>query len=175
MTDISMPSVFEKDGSVYANSRDVAAFFDKRHDNVLAAIGRLDCSPEFTDLNFKVSEYLDVTGRSLRSVDMTKDGLVFLVMGFTGPNAARFKEAYIASFNAMEAELRNHRPVRPVVPDARDMEFVRLAKQVKGDGFASALWDDMGFYCPSGFEPIRQRSLFEPTNQNITIAITHAA
>ncbi len=36
---------------------------------------------------------------------MTKDGFVFLVMGFTGKKAAAFKEAYIAEFNRMEAEL----------------------------------------------------------------------
>lgn len=36
---------------------------------------------------------------------MTKDGFVFLVMGFTGKKAAAFKEAYIAEFNRMEAGL----------------------------------------------------------------------
>lgn len=37
---------------------------------------------------------------------MTKDGCVFLITGFTGREAARFKEAYIARFNEMEAALR---------------------------------------------------------------------
>lgn len=37
---------------------------------------------------------------------MTRDGFVFLVMGFTGKMAAKFKEAYIKAFNAMEAMLR---------------------------------------------------------------------
>ncbi|WP_395839891.1 Rha family transcriptional regulator, partial [Edwardsiella tarda] len=37
--------------------------------------------------------------------EMTKDGFVFLVMGFTGKRAAAFKEAYIAEFNRMEAQL----------------------------------------------------------------------
>ncbi len=175
MTDISMPSVFVKDGAVYANSRDVAAFFEKRHADVLRAIRDVQCSECFHRRNFAPCKIKDLTGESTSHYEMTKDGFAFLVLGFTGADAARFKEAYIAAFNAMEAELSNRRPSRPIVPDARDMEFVRLAKQVKGDGFASALWDDMGFYCPSGFEPIRQRSLFEPTNQNITIAITHAA
>jgi len=39
--------------------------------------------------NFVVSEYIDPTGRKLRSFDMTKDGFTFLVMGFTGSTAAR--------------------------------------------------------------------------------------
>ncbi|MGK5615600.1 Rha family transcriptional regulator, partial [Proteus mirabilis] len=55
--------------------------------------------------NFSLSEYIDSTGRKLPLYEMTKDGFVFLVMGFTGKKAAQFKEAYIAAFNRMEAEL----------------------------------------------------------------------
>lgn len=33
---------------------------------------------------------------------MTKDGFTFLVMGYRGKKAAKFKEAYIQRFNAME-------------------------------------------------------------------------
>jgi Rha family phage regulatory protein len=43
-------------------------------------------------------------------VDMTRDGFTFLVMGFTGKDAAAWKEKYIAAFNAMEAELREPAP-----------------------------------------------------------------
>lgn len=39
---------------------------------------------------------------------MTKDGFIFLVMGFTGKKAAQFKEAYINAFNQMEKELNNN-------------------------------------------------------------------
>lgn len=102
----SEPSVFQKDGQVMTNSRDVAAYFGKLHKDVLRAIDKLDCSNDFTALNFEVSEYVDPTGRTLRSFDMTKDGFTFLVMGFTGKKAANFKEQYIALFNAMEATLR---------------------------------------------------------------------
>lgn len=38
---INDPIVFERDGTTYANSRDVAAFFDKRHEHVLEAIDNL--------------------------------------------------------------------------------------------------------------------------------------
>lgn len=94
-----------QDGKATCNSRDVASLFGKRHDNVLRALDALECSPKFTALNFEVSEYKDASGRTMRSMNMTKDGFVFLVMGFTGPEAARFKEAYIQRFNEMEAEL----------------------------------------------------------------------
>ncbi len=37
--------------------------------------------------------------------EMTKDGFMFLVMGFTGKAAAQIKEAYINAFNLMHAKL----------------------------------------------------------------------
>lgn len=38
----------------------------------------LECSPEFTQRNFAPSDYVDPTGRKLRSFNMTKDGFSFL-------------------------------------------------------------------------------------------------
>ena len=35
---------------------------------------------------------------------MTRDGFMFLVMGFTGSKAARMKEAFIEAFNMLEDE-----------------------------------------------------------------------
>src|SRR4051812_49216097 len=94
------------DGVVYANSLDVAAYFSRRrHADVLRAIDELDCSAEFRQRNFALAEYTDEQGKPRRSVDMTKDGFAFLVMGFTGSEAGRFKEAYIAAFNEMEQRL----------------------------------------------------------------------
>lgn len=37
--------------------------------------------------------------------EITRDGFVFLCMGFTGSAAAQWKEKYIAAFNQMEAQL----------------------------------------------------------------------
>ncbi|MET3892776.1 Rha family phage regulatory protein [Bosea sp. OAE506] len=100
------PVLTIKDGRVVANSRDVAIAFGKRHADVLRAIEDLECSREFTERNFALSAYRDSTGRELRAYDLTRDGFVFLVMGFTGREAAKFKEAYILAFNRMEEELR---------------------------------------------------------------------
>lgn len=55
---------------------------------MLAKITAVECSEEFTELNFKPSTYLDATGRSLPCFNMTKDGFTFLVMGFSGKKAA---------------------------------------------------------------------------------------
>jgi phage regulator Rha-like protein len=38
---------------------------------------------------------------------LTRDGFVFLTMGFTGAKAAQFKQWYIEEFNRMEAALRD--------------------------------------------------------------------
>ncbi|MCL6593955.1 MAG: Rha family transcriptional regulator, partial [Alicyclobacillus sp.] len=75
--------------------------------NVLRDIANLDCSEEFRILNFEVSSYVNEQGKKQPQILMTKDGFTFLVMGYRGKKAARFKEAYIARFNAMEAFIRS--------------------------------------------------------------------
>ena len=87
-------------------SRLIAEKFGKRHSVVLRDIKNLDCSKEFTEHNFVLSEYIDSTGRKLPEYIITRDGFVFLVMGFTGEKAAKFKEEYLAQFNRMEEQLR---------------------------------------------------------------------
>ena len=83
----------------------VAEVFKKNHRDVLRAIKKLECSQEFTERNFALSEYIDKTGRKLPYYNITKDGFVFLAMGFTGKEAARFKEDYINAFNWMQENL----------------------------------------------------------------------
>lgn len=92
-------------GHPVTTSLDVAQHFGKRHDTVLRAIRQLDCSEEFTHRNFAASEYQDSTGRTLGMYQITRDGFVFLCMGFTGADAAKWKEAYINAFNEMEKAL----------------------------------------------------------------------
>ncbi|HAY0383301.1 Rha family transcriptional regulator [Escherichia coli] len=115
---LSHPDVIIENGRAVTTSVAVAEYFGKRHDNVIQKIKLLDCSAEFTALNFKVSEYTDTTGRKLPMYQITKNGFVFLVMGFTGKKAATFKEAYIAEFDRMEAELRqnNTSPTDNIIP-----------------------------------------------------------
>ncbi len=62
-TSLAAPKVTIRNGKAVTTSLDVADYFDKRHDNVLRTIERLDCSEKFTALNFEVSEYTDSTGR----------------------------------------------------------------------------------------------------------------
>jgi Rha family phage regulatory protein len=111
------PIVAVKDGAVYANSRDVAAFFGKRHDNVLADVNNILSTPDISGMGLFISvqsPHPTVVGRMIPSWDMTKDGFTLLVMGYTGQKAMAFKLAYIQRFNEMEEALKA--PVVPAVP-----------------------------------------------------------
>jgi Rha family phage regulatory protein len=96
-------------GEAMADSRDVAAYFGKQHKNVLRDIRALHCSEEFRRLNFEPKYIMDLTGESVSHVFMTKDGFLFLVLGFGGDTAGKLKETYIRQFNAMEEELRRRK------------------------------------------------------------------
>lgn len=109
------PIVHVKNNEVFANSRDVAEFFGKRHDNVMRDIDEITSNLR-TSQNmemFQLTNYRDSMNRKKPCVDMTKDGFTLLVMGYTGAKAMEFKLAYIKRFNEMEAELRNQTPQVP--------------------------------------------------------------
>lgn len=76
----------------------------------MQSIRELDCSPEFHQHNFVQMLRTTQLGNNATRQDpyyfITRDGFVFLVMGFTGKTAAKFKEAYIRAFNVMEERLR---------------------------------------------------------------------
>ena len=99
-----------KDSQVGTTSLRVAEVFGKRHCDVLRDIRELDCSSEFHQRNFASMLKTTQLGNNATRQDpyyfITRDGFVFLVMGFTGKTAAKFKEAYIRAFNEMEAKLR---------------------------------------------------------------------
>lgn len=119
---LSHPQVTIENGRAVTTSMAVALYFKKMHKNVIQKIESLDCSPEFTRLNFQPSEYIDSTGRTLPAYQITKDGFVFLVMGFTGKKAAAFKEAYIAEFNRMEATLHDRAIPAPAEPSPAERD-----------------------------------------------------
>lgn len=100
------PAVTLVDGKPIVSSRAIADDFGKRHDDVLKKIQAIDCSPVFSARNFAGAEYVDAQGKVRPMYEITRDGFMFLVMGFTGPRAAAIKEAYIAAFNMMEAALK---------------------------------------------------------------------
>lgn len=90
---------------VFTSSTHIAEVFEKRHREVLRTIKALP-KDNFTERNFALSKYMDITGRTLPMYQITRDGFSLLVMGFTGEQAYRWKIAFIEAFNMMEAELR---------------------------------------------------------------------
>lgn len=125
------------------DSRTVAEAFGKNHFDVLKAIKNLDCSPEFTASNFAVSTYKDKSGKKNPCYNMTKDGFVFLVMGFTGAKAAEFKEKYIAAFNAMESHIRQFYAYREEYPEYTDAIKEHYEREGKTSRFAYSNEADM--------------------------------
>lgn len=110
---IESPKVFFSNSRLVTTSQAIADYFDKQHKHVLEKIRSLDCSPEFATANFSTVVIKVQAGfmeKDAEGYEVTKDGFMFLVMGFTGKKAARLKEAYIAKFNAMEAELHKRTP-----------------------------------------------------------------
>ncbi|EGV2900955.1 transcriptional regulator [Salmonella enterica] len=102
---LSHPQVTIENGRAVTTLQAIAEYFRKRHDDVLKKIRLLDCSPEFSARNFAGAEYTDDQGKKRPAYQITKNGFVSLVMGFTGKKAAAFKEAYIDEFDRMENEL----------------------------------------------------------------------
>lgn len=125
-----MHTVFAaEDGRLKTNSRFVAEVFGRRHDDVLKAHRNLDCSKEFNARNFAAVEYIDAKGEACPMIEMSFDGFMFLVMGFTGSKAAAIKEAYIAEFNRMRADLsQRQRDERLQAAEARAAYFEKYAR-----------------------------------------------
>lgn len=116
--------VKEHKGKIVTSSRRVAEVFEKRHDNVIQAIREAiettkNFAPDFSGTNFIQSEYT-LRGRKYPEYLLTKDGLVYTVMGFTGEKAAKFKIAYIEAFNRMEEQLKALKIARMEFPDFTD-------------------------------------------------------
>lgn len=100
-------------GNPVTTSLLVAQKFEKNHKDVLKAIRNLDCSDEFHKRNFAPMFYISELGNGATRKDpytvMTRDGFVFLAMGFTGEKAAKFKEEYIDAFNKMEQMIKSQK------------------------------------------------------------------
>lgn len=100
------PVLQVRGGRVVTTSRDVAVFFEKEHRHILRDIKVLKISPDLDTSFFIASTTFDAYQRPQPGFEITRDGFALLAMGFTGAKALKFKLAFIAEFNRMEAELR---------------------------------------------------------------------
>ncbi|ECF9074703.1 Rha family transcriptional regulator, partial [Salmonella enterica] len=74
---------------VLTTSLKVANFFGKSHKNVLRKIRQTitECPDDFARLNFEPTDFIDKNGDIQPMFNMTKDGYMLVVMGFTGAAA----------------------------------------------------------------------------------------
>ena len=105
MFEIELYGVEAKNGEPIVSSTKVAKYFDKEHFHVVRDIENLQCSPEFRSSNYGWSNRT-VRGKEYRECIMTRDGFMFLAMGYTGEKAAQLKEAYIKAFNYMVEKIK---------------------------------------------------------------------
>lgn len=101
--------IFVSDSRVVVSSRDVARVFERKHKNVIRDIENLHCSPEFRASNFEpvyktMPNGAQITGR-IEHYLIKRDGVMILIMGYTGKKAAELKIAYITTFSRMVEEL----------------------------------------------------------------------
>ncbi|WP_421851717.1 Rha family transcriptional regulator [Marinomonas sp.] len=122
ISSIDAPVVQITNNQITTTSTDLAKFFGKHHRNVLRKIESLECSAEFSALNFELAEYKDEQDKTRPMYRITRDGFVFLAMGFTGTKAAQFKEAYINAFNQMEKQLHEQKQLPATSADTAVLE-----------------------------------------------------
>ena len=148
-------------GKPCVTSLQVAEAFGKEHKNVLADIRNTvsKCSESFTGLNFQLSEYTDSTGRKLPLYLLTKDGFVMLAMGYTTHEAMLVKEAYIATFNEMEEELRRPRYQSNSLIDAHVRAAVVILSCAGLEGNQLALAADKFYTSQTGVSVFRSTGI----------------
>ncbi len=81
-----------QNNNVVVSSRQIAEHFGKQHKDVLKAIQNLECTHNFNQRNFAPVDFVDKKGEQRPEYLITRDGFSFLAMGFTGKNAAIWKE-----------------------------------------------------------------------------------
>ena len=148
-----------QNSQIVTTSEFVAQAFGKEHKNLLARIEQIskEIKASFFELNFKPKAKQVKTGfgfRETKSYELTKDGFMLLVMGFTGKQAMAIKIAYIEAFNAMSKailDLNNtvSDGIKPAKTTADDRTGLRQA--------VAALVGRKGIDYSSAYSMIHQR------------------
>lgn len=93
---------------VMTTSLKVAEYFGKRHKDVLKKIRNTinDCdNQEYTQRNFAPFDFIDKNGEIQPAFNLTRNGFMLLVMGFTGKAALQIKIKYMQAFDWMAEQL----------------------------------------------------------------------
>lgn len=120
-------TIFEKDGTLWTDSRDVAAMVDKQHKDLMRDIrGYVDQMEDGGERNFaptdffKPGTYLSEQNKQLPCYLISKKGCEFVANKLTGNKGVLFTAAYVTKFNAMEQREQ---------PKLSAMQMLRLQSQ----------------------------------------------
>lgn len=136
--------VSSDDGEPKTTSYAVAEAFEKLHKNVIRDIEKLRCSDKFKALNFELcfeNNKLQ-NGKPRKFYRMTKDGWMFLVMGFTGEKADAVKEQFIDAFNWMANQLTQVFQSKWARYNQVSLEYKNRKQQVSGQARGMRQWRD---------------------------------
>ncbi len=130
-----------ENGQLLTSSLIVAEVFGKEHKNVLQAIENVECSEQFSRLNFQLSEYTNSRGKKYPCYAITEKGFMFLAMGFTGKTAAEWKEKFIFAFEEMANKLKAKEPQTKLewIKFALEQEEQKLLLENKVENLSTAL------------------------------------
>ena len=108
----NLVTVFDND-KVVVSSKMVAEKFEKEHRTVLHLLSTKLRSPnkDRLSLHFFKTSYKDDSGKSNTMYLMDRDGFSFLVMGFTGEKADKWKLDFIDAFDEMEQEIHSRNDI----------------------------------------------------------------
>ncbi|QWG92782.1 Rha family transcriptional regulator (plasmid) [Bacillus mycoides] len=106
--------VFLEADDVVTDSPTVADAFGKEHSKVIRSIEDIQCSNEFTQAKIGLSDYEDRSGKRNKRYLIKRDGLMFLIMGYTGLKAAIMKKSYIYEFNCLENFIKQKNAMSPM-------------------------------------------------------------
>lgn len=95
------------DEQIFANTKDIAKVFDKRHDNILKDLRAIQTTDKNGLLKIKESSYVNEQNKIQPMYELDRDAFSILVMSFTGEKAFQWKLSYIQAFNAMEKYIQD--------------------------------------------------------------------
>lgn len=121
--------VFEQNGELYTDSRDVAEMTDKRHGNLVRDIENylsaiLQNSKLSSDDFFLESHYQAGTGKMYKHYLLTKKGCDMVANKMTGEKGILFTAMYVDQFHKMEDHIKSQQYRVPNSPmEALEMMF----------------------------------------------------
>ncbi len=133
VTNENMDLVEIVNDKIVVSSKQVAEKFEKQHKDVLrlTSVKLRSSNSDRLSQHFSKTTYTDEKGEQRPMYLMDRDGFSFLVMGFTGEKADKWKLDFIDAFNAMEAKLKL----------IEQQELGRLIERIKGKEVRRTLTD----------------------------------